>query len=403
MARPTTPLLLPSAASALVAAAVASFGASSSAWALDAADPLQVQSLTLEAAGRYDEAARLLANRVADEPLDAALHLRLGWLWFLAKDWLRARDAYDLADRLEPGAEPRIGRAWTALRRAESCEARVLFDEVLAIDQTSASAKEGLAQAAAKCSSVSAAAVLSGQRYAGNPWKSAAGAATIRASATRERWSASATVRYARFLPGTGAGFATPVSFDQSEVWASGAYATDEGGVALHYGFLHDGSGVMGNVQVAGGSARLGAASAEASASVYPDQVVLRLEPQWRFDLAAGVGLHASVAGQWLSDGLLGSAGVTLSVARPEAAYWVQGRVGSEQRPAYLDVPVAWDIAETLLAGVALGAKVPLGDELALAPSFEWRRLRLTEDSHRVDSDAFFFSLGLGWTGLGTR
>ena len=163
------------------------------------------------------------------------------------------------------------------------------------------------------------------------------------------------TYRYTRFEPAAGAGIGP---WDQHEAYATLGFSRPLAGVALHYAFVHDGSGALGASHHVGFTARVspfGDVELRGSASFYDDMTVLRAEPSWRIPIAGGFSVRPGAAVAWASGAVRGTAMLTLSLDRSLGSLWAGGKYGVETRPVYFAVPVVYDIPESIAYGAWAG------------------------------------------------
>jgi tetratricopeptide (TPR) repeat protein len=333
----------------------------------------------LEAAGDLDAAARALAEALPLYPQDYALPLQLAWIHLRAGHFDRAEQLYRVALTRSPGAvEARLGLAAALERQGRCADAHPLYAALAAERPDLAEARAGLG----RCAPPPAFRVTTALSFAGvyqpdHPVKRIEGSGALGVTlAHRSGFFVSGLYRYGRFSPAAGSGIA---AWDQHEAFATLGYSDKLGAFSLHYAFLHDGSGTLGDSHHLGISARwspFGDIELRASASLYDDLEVFRAEPSWRLPLALGLsirpGLGLSYAG---GAGYVTGMG-TLSFDHPRFSLWAGAKYGDEVRPAYLGIPVIYDLTEKIAYGAWAGASVNVSDDVRIHLTYALDRLK---------------------------
>ena len=394
------------------------------------------RALVLEAEGDPAAAVAVLESLVDSHPDDYVLFLQLGWLYFLLEDFENAEAQYRRASTLSAGgAEPELGLAWVYLRTDRPNEALDAFDRVLAMRPEDASALQGRAQAieAARPLRFYVDGNVTLHLYPGNPFKVwALGLAPSLDARIARRMLVGATYRYAAYAirdtgmstgmsTGTGAGPGPgpgpgpdpepePAAgrgrgsqqqwSDQHQVHARLGAAWPFVGFMAHFAWAQDDIALSGVTWVTGLSLRLspfGDILAEGSVSIVDDATVVRGALSWalpaseRLEVQPGFSILRSTEAKILPDVSL------LLRARFEvSSFWVGGRYGLVERPAYLGLALVYNTIDRQLGGVFGGVRFETRSPLYVYLLYEWQAIETPVETGLVGSNAHFLTLGLG-------
>lgn len=372
----------------------------------------------LEAEGDPGEAVAVLESLVDSHPDDYSLFLHLGWLYFSLEDFDSAEAHYRRASTLSAGgAEPELGLAWVYLRTDRPDEALDAFDRVLAMRPEDPSALEGraLADEAARPLRFLVDGNVTLHLYPGNPFKVwAIGLAPSLDARVARRMLVGATYRYAAYAireivadsppgpgPGPGRDRGSPQYWsDQHQVHARLGAAWPFGGLMAHFAWAQDDIALSGVTWVTGLSLRLspfGDILAEGSVSIVDDATVVRGALSWaapasdRLEVQPGFSILRSTEGEILPDASL------LVRARFEAlSFWVGGRYGLVERPAYLGLALVYNTIDRQLGGVFGGIRFETKSPLYVYLLYEWQAIETPVEMGLARSNAHFLTVGLG-------
>lgn len=360
----------------------------------DAYDDAFARAAALEQEGRLDDAARALEMVLPLYPQDFALPLQIGWIYFRAGRYEAAQRHYWIALERSPRAvEGLLGLAASLERQGRCEQALAVYGRVLEGQPDHAEARAGIARCTPKPAwrttlSISA----SGGYFPDAPSKWLAGGGALGAAfAHRSGFVFGATYRYLRFAPPSNA---SASAWDQHEAFASLGYSDKLGAFSVHYGFLHDGSGVLGNSHHLGMFARFspfGDIELRATASLYDDLKVFRVEPSWRIPIAFGLSIRPGVAVQYAGEVLATGMG-TLSWDYERVSLWAGGKYGDEARPFYLSVPAVYAITEKIAYGAWAGASVNVSDDVRIHLTYAMDRLKPSSGN---ETNAHALTLGV--------
>jgi hypothetical protein len=319
---------------------------------------------------QFRTAIQTLERILAEYPQDFALRLELGWLAFQAEDWTAAGAYYRSAAELSPEAlEPRLGIAWTQLRSGDPEAAQTAFRSILAQAPEHASAKQGLALCETSPGlALSAGGALGFLTRSGIPgWKFGGSIAAGLGLTTASDWAAGATYRYSYFpqpgQPGMGSG--RGAGFSQHEVYLATGYTGPRVGVLGQYAYQYDGSATGGQAHVVGLSGRHSwqavALLLDISDSLYSDRNILRLAPSLDLALGATLVLQPTLALQYTRGDWLPNVALRIVFQWDGGSIWLGGKLGEEERPAYLHTPAIYNIDERIAWGTHLGLQFAIG------------------------------------------
>ena len=344
--------------------------------AADAYDDAFAEAEALDRAGRHTEATEALARALPLYPQDFALPLQIAWRHYRGGRYDLAERYYRAALALSPTAPDALLGLAASLERQERCDEALPVYEGLSVDLQAA--REG----AIRCTpppawKITPGVSLTGMTFPNHTYKSLAGSVALGvAFEHRSGFTLGGTYRYGRFTPSEGAGID---AWDQHEAYASLGFQRPFAGIALTYGFVHDGSGALGashHVGLAGRLSPFGDLEVRASASFYDDMNVYRVEPSWRIPIASGFSIRPAVAIQSADGEAMVSGGGALSLDRSRFSLFVGGKYGSEVRPAYLTLPVVYNTLDTITWGAWGGGSVNVSDGVRIHGSYAMDRLR---------------------------
>lgn len=344
----------------------------------DAYDDAFARANALEQEGRLEDAARALEAVLPLYPQDFALPLQIAWIHFRAGRYEAAERFYWVAlERSPSAAEALLGLAASLERQGHCKEAHPVYARVLADRPDLAEARAGLSRCAPRPSwRTTLSLAASGGYFPDAPYKSLAGGGSFGAAfAHRSGFFFGATYRYLRFAPPSGSAVS---AWDQHEAFGSLGYSDELGAFSVHYGFLHDGSGALGDSHHLGMFARFspfGDIELRASVSFYDDLKVFRVEPSWRIPIALGFSIRPGVAVGYAGEVLATGMG-TLSWEHARVSLWAGGKYGDEARPYYLSVPVIYAMSEKIAYGAWAGASVNVSDDVRIHLTYAMDRLK---------------------------
>jgi hypothetical protein len=371
---------------------------------VDPYDDALARAAALEAAGRFDDAARLLTAGLWYYPQDVGLPLAIAWLHRRAGHLGEAARFYGIALSRSPGSiDARLGLAAVLEAQERRDEARPIYERLAAEIPELDAAREGAARcAAAPAVRFTPYVALAGTVYPNHPVKAlSAGVTAGAALAFRNGWFLSATYRYTHFVPATPPapppGQPPPIAisaWDQHEGYFTAGWGIDKGGIDLTYAIVVDGSGALGTSHHLGMTARwspFGDIEVRASGSLYDDMKVLRVEPSWRIPIAFGLSIRPGVGLADAGGELLATGMATLALDRPRFSLWAGGKYGDEVRPVYLSVPLVYATVERIPFGAWAGAAVNVNSDVRIHLSYAMDRL---EQPDGTASDAHTLAIG---------
>jgi hypothetical protein len=362
------------------------------------------QSIEIEKAGNPADAALLLESLRPDFAQDYLLHLRLGWLYFSAHDWIPATTRYETSLSLNPDStEARLGLGWSVYYRGLTRVARKHFQTVLETIPDHPSALQGVALTRSG-TSIGATVTSSVHSYQGHPWKTSAYSTSVTIPATiANRVRLGGTYRFTRFnvLANTGApGNWGQETFTQHEGHIQAGLFFPAGGAAVHYSLLsHNATGSSDNTHIAGISGRLkawGTLSIEGTVGLYSTTEVYQSRLQYRIPLGD---LAIVPGGNWqYSSGEHYGAG-SLSFQWSKSRFFAEagGRYGLQYRPVYLDQAVVYNITDTVQGSAWALLQVALKKGFYAMALYEYHRLQSKGSDTPVDSDMHVGLAGIGW------
>jgi tetratricopeptide (TPR) repeat protein len=359
------------------------------------------QAAALDRAQRFAEAARALEAIAPFYPQDFALALELAFTHYRAGDWPSAEQHYRRAQGLAPSnPEARLGLALSLEKQNRRAEARGHLHALMSGLGPEASVFPEAQRALLRCQEppsfrVGLGLSFTSQLTPDHPYKSLGLGGAAQASLTHASGvTLAGTYRYGNFTPPASAGVS---AWSQNEGYVALAYSQPFFGLGLQYGVVADGSGVLGTSHHLGLSGRIspfGDIVLGLSASVYPDMNVLRAEPSWKIPLPLGFSVKPALGLQLAGGEPLVSVMATVAWDSPRLGFFFGGKYGDELRPAYLDLPLVYDLQERIKYGLWTGGSVNVGAGL---------RIHLTYAMDRQEKLVPWTAPGLAATSLGSE
>lgn len=403
----------------------------------------------LEAQGRYARAAKLAETLAAIYPQDYASIVYAGWLRFQAEHYRRAVMNYRGAIALSKGSlESRLGLGWSLVYDGRHRDALAELEALLQANPGSSEVAEALGFARRR------------PRVAVMPWVSLAGqvygsslelnrgfgvraglglrvvehfafgvsygfttigydAQTTDTTTTEDGGDAtSLRVRVegnggqSGNGSGNGAGYgnmgqsargsagAVQGSFvEQHQVHASAGVVWPVAGALLQYGYLWDEG--LDDVHAIGLSLRyrrLGDVVFETSITIEPNTVRPRFAPSWKIPIHRQVWIRPEVSLQVDDTEVLAVGVFSLGVDGRVGAVWLGGKYGRERRPAYLSIPIIFNLAGDIRWGGWIGGALNLPAGFGLNAGYELFGIEPAPSEGTVL--AHYISLGLSFTTL---
>ena len=347
--------------------------------------------------GEPAAAASLLEELTACAPDDYDLYLLLGWYHARAEHPNAAVRHYARAVALSQGNPTAwLGLGWARLAAGDREGAAAAFEAALRGRPEDRSAHEGLR--------------LSSRRALSLAWSSG-GALSIYDGHPFRTWSTTFDVG-ARLLVDERLEVHARYRGTAFELAGDGPYSQHEGHFALGWRFADDVAllahyAALGSTDALGdyGSAHafgaqmvftgLGRLSVEASATVWPDQVIGRVAARWALPLGEHVFVAPQLSAQWVDEQALGTAGVGLGLELAPVSLWVGGRFGEAQRETSLALAAIDNRSDRVLGGTWASLSIALSDSVALTAAYEWERLSV-DDAAQTGADAHTTYLRLG-------
>jgi len=368
------------------------------------------RALALEAEDDPAAAIAVLESLVDSHPDDYLLFLQLAWLYFQLEDFGGAEAYYRRASTLSRGgAEPELGLAWVYLRTNRPDAALEAFDRVLAVRPEDASALEGraLALEAARALRLYVNGSVTLHLYSGNPFKEwALGLAPSLDARIARRMLVGGTYRYAVYAvedtrTGQGRGRGSQQQMiSQHQVHARLGAAWPFFGLMAHFAWAQDNVVLSNETWVTGLSFRLspfGDIIGEGSVSIVDGASVVRGALTWglpagdRLIVQPGFAIIRSIAGE-----VLPAANLLIRVRFESSSFWVGGRYGRVERPAYLDLALVYNTIDQLLGGLFAGVRFETRSSLYAYLAYEWQAVETPVERDLVRSNAHFLTVGLG-------
>ncbi len=403
---------------------------------------------TFEAAGRHARAAAIAEDMSEAHPQDYGWSLRAGWLRFQAQHYGRATAHYERAVELSQGSlESRLGLAWSLLYDGHRRRALAEFE---ALERDFPEAPE-VAEAAAFARARSPVAVrpwagITGQVYTSHPeLRRGAGVQGGVGFTIAEHFALAGSYGYARIAydpidaavltagsssggggsgggngnggnggngggnggggSGSGPGYGRAAvsgqigsAVEQHQVHLSTGPIWPVAGALLQYGFLRDEG--LEDMHAVGLSVRWspwGDIALSSSATITPGRVRPRLEPSWRLPVHDHVWVRPGVAVQVDGDEALAAGALTAAVHGKLGAVWLGGKYGRERQPAYLDIPVIFNIPGDIRWGAWVGGQLQLPAGLGLTAGYELHGVEAPTLTTPVESIAHYITLGVSF------
>ncbi|MGB5193151.1 MAG: tetratricopeptide repeat protein [Polyangiales bacterium] len=368
------------------------------------------RAVVLEAEGDPSAALAVLEPLVDSHPDDYALFLQLGWISFQLGDFEGAEAYYKRASTLSRGgAEPELGLAWVYLRTDRPDEALEAFNRVVAVRPEDASALQGraLALEAARALRLYVNGSVTLHLYSGNPFKEwALGLAPSLDARIARRMLVGGTYRYAVYAvedtrAGQGRGRGSRQEMiSQHQVHARVGAAWPFFGLMAHFAWAQDNVVLSNETWVTGLSFRLspfGDIFGEVSVSIVDDATVVRGALAWglpagdRVILQPGFAVIRSIEGE-----LQPAVNLLIRVRFEDSSFWVGGRYGRVERPAYLGLALVYNNIDELLGGLFAGVRFETRSSLYAYLAYEWQAVETPLERGLVRSNAHFLTVGLG-------
>lgn len=363
----------------------------------------------LEEAGDLKRAADLQEELARTYPQDYAGVLRSAWLAYRAGRYVRAGKAYRAALSLSPQSlDARLGLAWTLAKEGDREQAHGLFMALKKEAAGNPSVLAGLKETAAAPPST-VLAPLAGfgvLAYDGHELKKWALATTVGLSLRATRFQLTAAYRYSYFAtvgsmnsqnsaligsqsgalgPGPGAPPPPPPppgsvpagngngsglgngaggsGFSHHEAYLTSRYDLERFGVGAQYAYIYDGSGEYGHVHLGGLSLRYspwGDIMLSGNVSAYQDATIWRGVLAWRIPLGI-FGVTPGVALQGNGEKARVAGELAVDLRWRLLSLYIGGRYGDQERLAYLERLVVYDVPETINYGGWAGLGLQLG------------------------------------------
>jgi tetratricopeptide (TPR) repeat protein len=357
------------------------------------------QALAAEEAGRFAEAADLLAPFQATYRQDYGFVMRLAWASYRAGRYELALPLYEQGVTLSGGAVvAKLGEGWTLLQLGRADAARGRFAAVLDVEPENASAREGLDLASTPVAVLSPHGSVSIHSYSSHPSKDWGVGGGVGLDAwLAERGYLAVDYRFTHVATRS-TRFVTVEPFDQHEVWAGAGVGWPIAGLTLRYGYVDDGSGTLGGGHVIGGAARVspyGDIVADATYTLWDDESVFRVGLGYRIPIGSWVAVRPFGALQAVEEELLFMGGGALEVGNDRFGVSAHGRGGAEERPALAELGVVYDFYERIDLGVGGAAWMRLGDSVRLSASYEYLGLSFDDAVFGYDSGVHLFTVGV--------
>lgn len=361
----------------------------------------------LEKAGRLKRAADVQEALARSFPQDYAVVLRSAWLAYRAGRYARAGKAYRAALALSPQSlDARLGLAWTLAKEGDREQAHELFMTLKKEAAENPSVSAGLKETAAAPPSM-VLAPLAGfgvLAYDGHQLKKWALATTVGLSLRAARFQLTAAYRYSYFATvgsahsqssalissqsgalgpgpgvpppppppgsvpsgnGSGAGLGNGAGsgFSHHEAYLTSRYDVERFGIGAQYAYIYDGSGEYGHVHLGGLSLRYspwGDIMLSGNVSAYQDATIWRGVLAWRLPLGI-FGVTPGVALQGNGEQARVAGELAVDLRWRWFSLYVGGRYGDQERLAYLERLVVYDVPETITYGGWAGLGLQLG------------------------------------------
>jgi len=333
--------------------------------------------------GQFRKAVRILAPVVEAYPQDYDVALLLAWYTYSAGDFADAERAYrEALARAPASVDARLGLAWSLVMRLRCEEAT---RELRSIEQDPRVADVLAACAGAKLGAGETAEF--GVSYVqslfpGDRAKSSAQGVLARASVrVSSDWALGLSYRYLHVATH---GVSRVSPFAQHEVYAHAAWSSPTFGLGLHTAVVADGSGVTGtskHAAVVGRYTLFGDLQVDASVSVYGDRTITRIAPSWTIPIVGPLRLVPGFAVQGASGDTLVSGSLSVLLDWPGLSLWAGGRYGLEERPAYLDRSVVYDISDRIEWGAHAGIRIPFSKSFGVTAAYAYDRLHVDSTS----------------------
>jgi tetratricopeptide (TPR) repeat protein len=365
--------------------------------AADDADDAFARARAAEARGDLAAAVDALTPSLLAYPQDYQLALAVAELESRRGRREAAIVAYRAAIARSPRAEGARAGLVHELAWAGRCDEAET--ELRAIVPPPGAAAEAARNAVATCGLASPSPVTIGLafnhlEFPSHPYKSAGNGATAAVDLARGGWSFGLTGRY---LSISSRDTTAMASFTQQEGYARAGFGTAKLGASLLFAVLRDGSGKLGTSEHVGTALRWSPAGdlvLTATVSAYTDETVLRISPSYRIPILPKVSLTPAVALQRAEGATWWNGSLTLAYDARRLSLFAGGKYGEEVRPANLSESVVYNMTEHVTWGVWAGARVRLGDDLALRLAYSLDHLEGSSGTTPVSSNLHAFTIG---------
>ena len=171
-------------------------------------------------------------------------------------------------------------------------------------------------------------------------------------------------------------------------------------GLMAHFAWAQDNVVLSNETWVTGLSFRLspfGDIIGEGSVSIVDGASVVRGALTWglpagdRLIVQPGFAIIRSIAGE-----VLPAANLLIRVRFESSSFWVGGRYGRVERPAYLDLALVYNTIDQLLGGLFAGVRFETRSSLYAYLAYEWQAVETPVERDLVRSNAHFLTVGLG-------
>jgi hypothetical protein len=389
--------------------------ASASSARADAYDDALARARDLEKRGDYSAAAAVLTPAVIVYEQDWEVAAELGWVAFQSGNYASAEWAYRVAMERAPAAEDaRLGLGFTLARQARCREANSVFYDLLRSGNGAERAQAGAGieactQRFTPPAQHTSAPVLAPEPppatsiYAGvhhyafpsNPVKSSGTGFDVTAyHALGEHLWMLGSYGFTHYAT---ANEDLVSSFAHHDFHLQAGYVSKLLDASLQGALLLDQSGGVGSSKHLGASLKLhvfGDVIVNASVSSYDDYSVYRIAPSWRVPITDWLSVSPGFAVQRADGGTYGAGTLAIVADTRVGTFWVDGRYGSELRPAYLTDLVVIDATEKITRGAEVGARVPISKVVSVYGSYAISRLQRTDSLTPSESYAHALSLG---------
>ncbi len=356
-------------------------------------------------AKELDDAARVLSATLLRYPQDVDLPLQLGWVQFRSGRFSDALYSYTLAfARTGQAGEAELGMAWSLLKLGRCAEARAHFQPLSQVGLLHPDLLEAVKLCEAERSHAAApppklwiapTAMMGVYLYQNNPYIKYTLAPFARLDAlVLGRFYFAAAYRYSFFKSNS----TQLANWSQNDLYLSAGITGKRLGATLHYALLLDGSGYSGTSHHIGLSARYSFdwdVLLHLSASFYKDAPVLRGELDFRVPVFGGFSMLPGAALQWTPGEVSKALRLSALYDFRRASVWIGGKVGDEERAAYLNVSYVYNGTYHIPYGAWAGAVLRAGAGFAISLSGTYDDMLNTAVTPVQQSSVYSLTLGL--------